>query len=237
MKVEPSGVEGVELIGPDAAEFGGAIEALVGRKPDEVLKPALRYSVIARNHDLRAVALLGVRFDMVGRNAKAYSVVHYANTLRHPEQADLTPGSIRFVCAEPLYTDLVLRRGREVDRRALMNLENLRRMLRMRASIDCAAFTDGEFAGPDSLGAFDRLACEREAERALVEDILRSERPVEDVLRDAMEEGASRDYAVLARRTLARRLYAGFEAGGKNEAIERARNHRLRLKLWRREHA
>jgi hypothetical protein len=109
-------------------------------------------------------------------------------------------------------------------------------MLRMRASVDCAAFADGQFAGLDSLGAFDRLACEREAERALVEEIVRSERPVKDVLRDAMEAGASRDYAVLARRILARRLYAGFEAGGKNEAIERARNHRLRLKLWRQEY-
>jgi hypothetical protein len=116
-----------------------------------------------------------------------------------------------------------------------MNLENLRRMLRMRASIDCVAFADGQFAGPDSLGAFDRLAREREAESVLVEEILRSERSVEDMLREAMEAGASRDYAVLARRTLARRLHAGFEAGGKNEAIERARNHRLRLKLWRQE--
>ena len=66
MKVEPGGVEGVELIGPDAAEFGSAIESLLGRKPDEVLKPALRYSVIARNNDLRAVALLGVGLD-IGR--------------------------------------------------------------------------------------------------------------------------------------------------------------------------
>ncbi len=167
MKVEPSGVEGLELIGPDAAEFNSAVEALLGRKPDEVLRPALRYSVIARNYDLRPVALLGVRFDMAGENAKTYSVVHYADTLRYPERADLTPGAIRFVCAEPLYTDLVLRRAREVERRGRMNLENLRRMLRMRASVDCAAFADGQFGGPDSLGAFDRLACEREAERAL----------------------------------------------------------------------
>ncbi len=173
MKVKPSEVQGIDLIGPDTADFGTAIESLLGRKPDEVLKPALRYSVIARNNDSRAVALLGVRFDMAGRNAKAYSVVHYADTLRYPERADFTPGGIRFVCAEPLYTDLVLRRGTEVDRRGRMNLENLRQMLRMRASIDCAAFTDGQFSGPDSLGAFDRLACEREAERTLAEEILR----------------------------------------------------------------
>jgi hypothetical protein len=116
-----------------------------------------------------------------------------------------------------------------------MNLENLRAMLRIRASIDCAAFADGQFAGPDSLRAFDRLACEREAERALIDELLRSEHRVEDVLREAMEAGASRDHAVLARRTLARRLYAGFEAGGKDEAMERTRNHRLRLRLWRQE--
>ena len=76
---------------------------------------------------------------------------------------------------------------------------------------------------------------ERGAERALVEEILQSQRPVEDVLREAMEAGAPRDHAVLARRVLARRLYAGFEAGGENEAMERARNHRLRLSLWRQE--
>jgi hypothetical protein len=234
MKVEPSEVEGLELIGPDAEEFDGAIEALLGRKPDGVLRPALRYSVIARNNDLRTVALLGVRFDMGGRDGKTYSVVHYADTLRYPEQADLTPGAIRFVCAEPLYTDLVLRRGHEVERRGRMNLENLRRMLRIRASIDCAAFADGQFAGPDSLGAFARFERQREAERTLIEEILRCEHPV-DVLRETMEAGASRDDAALARRTLARRLYAAFEAGGKDEAVEETRNHRLRMKLWRKE--
>ena len=69
---------------------------------------------------------------MVGAQAKSYSVVHYADTLRHPEKRTLTPGAMRFVCAEPLYTDLVLRRAAEVDRRGPMNLENLRTVLRIR---------------------------------------------------------------------------------------------------------
>src|SRR5579863_7253243 len=42
-------VAGVELIRPGAAEFGEALETILGRVPDDVLKPALPYSVIARN--------------------------------------------------------------------------------------------------------------------------------------------------------------------------------------------
>jgi hypothetical protein len=232
--VEPSGIEGVELIGPGAAEFGEALESILGRPPDDVLKPALPYSVIARNNDTRAIALLGVRFDMVGRQAKPCTVIHYADMLRHPEKADLKPGAMRFVCAEPLYTDLVLRREREVHLRGRMNLDNLRTMLRVRASLDCVGFSDGQFAGPDSLGAFDRFERERDAEMALIAEVDKPEYAIETV-RHAMEIPVekARDRALLARRVLARRLHEGFEAGGLTEMAARARNHRVRVKLWR----
>lgn len=232
--VEPNGIQGVELIGPGTVEFGQALESILDRTPDEVLKPALPYSVIARNNDARAIALLGIRFDMVGRGAKPYSVIHYADTLRHPEKADLKPGAMRFVCAEPLYTDLVLRRACEVDQRGRMNLEKLRTMLRIRASLDCVGFDDGQFAGPDSLGAFDRFARERDAELALIAEVGEPDCAVETVLR-AMEIPAeqARDRALIARRALARRLHEGFAAGGWDEMTARARNHRIRIKLWR----
>jgi len=228
MKIEPSSVAGVDLIGPDAPEFEPALESLLGRKPCDVLKPALPYSVIARNHAPRVVALLGIRFDMLGAHAKSYSVVHYADTLRYPEKADLISGAMRFVCAEPLYTDLVLRRDSSVDPRGRMNLDRLRQSLRIRATIDCAAFADGQFAGPDSLGAFDRFERERNAEIALLDEISRKDCEIEALLAQAMEAPA-----VPARRVLARRLHEGLLAGGPDEVAIRARNHRLRLKLWR----
>jgi hypothetical protein len=235
MQVEPSGVADLDLIGPDAAEFKEAVEALLGREPDDVLTPALPYSVIARNNRSRAVALLGIRFDMTGPRPKSYSVIHYADTLRYPEKASLTPGAMRFVCAEPLYTDLVLRRGREIDPRGPMNLDNLRKALHVRASLDCAAFDDGQFAGPDSLGAFDRLESEREAEIALLDEIRKPDCAVETLLRQALEipPEKARDRALLARRALAKRLYEGFAAGGFGETIARAHNHKLRVRLWR----
>jgi hypothetical protein len=232
--IEPSGIESVELIRPGATEFGEALESILGWPPDDVLKPALPYSVIARNNDARAIALLGIRFDMVGRQAKPYSVIHYADMLRHPEKANLKPGAMRFVCAEPLYTDMVLRREREVHLRGRMNLDNLRTVLRIRASLDCVGFSDGQFAGPDSLGAFDRFERERYAEMALIAEVDKPECTIETVLH-AMEipVAQARDRALLARRALARRLHEGFEAGGLNEMAARARNHRVRIKLWR----
>jgi hypothetical protein len=235
MQVQPSSVADLDLIGPDAAEFKQALESLLGREPDDVLTPALPYSVIARNNRARAVALLGVRFDMDGPHAKSYSVVHYADTLRCPEKAGLAPGAMRFVCAEPLYTDLVLRRGREIAPRGPMNLDNLRKALRIRASLDCAAFDDGHFAGPDSLGAFDRLESERAAEIAFLDEVLNPNCSVETLLRQTIEIPARRvgDRALLARRVLAKRLYEGFAEGGLSEATAHARNHRLRIKLRR----
>jgi hypothetical protein len=235
MHVEPSSVPNVDLIGPGAEGFKEAVELLLGRAPDGVLEPALPYSVIAKNNHSRAVALLGVRFDMVGAQAKSYSVVHYADTLRYSEKADLTPGAMRFVCVEPRYTDLVLRRARVVDRRGPMNLSNLRKTLQVRASLDCAAFDDGQFAGPDTLGAFDRLEREREAEIALVEEVLKPNCAIENLLKRAMEIPAarSRDRAFLARRVLAKRLHEGLAAGGLDGVAALARNHRLRIGLWK----
>jgi hypothetical protein len=142
---------------------------------------------------------------------------------------------MRFVCAEPLYTDLVLRRATEIDRRGPMNLDNLRKVLRIKASLDCAAFDDGQFTGPDSLGAFDRLESERESEIAFLEELLKPDCAVETLLKKAMEipPAKARDRAVLARRVLAKRLCAGVAAGGADGVAALARNHRLRIRLWR----
>jgi hypothetical protein len=233
MQVKPSSIADLDLIGPDANGFLEALETLLGRAPDSVLEPALPFSTIVRNRASRAVALLGVRFDMTGPRAKSYSVIHYADTLRYPERAGVPAGAMRFVCAEPLYTDLVLRRGWDVDRRGPMNLGNLRKAVQIRASLDCAAFDDGQFAGPDSLGAFERLEIEREAEIAFLEEVLKPDCAIEAVVKEAMEVPAAyaQDRARAARRALARRLTEAFAAGGPDEVAARARNHRLRVQL------
>jgi hypothetical protein len=227
-------VERVELIQPDTAGFDAALESILGRQPDCVLKPALPYSVIVRNNDPRTIALLGIRFDLTALKGK-YSVVHYADTLRHPGKTDFTPGSLRFVCAEPSYTDMVLRGASEVGPRGRMNLENLFTVLKTRPSLDCVGFSDGQFAGRDSLGAFERFEQEREAEISFLAEIAQPDCAVETALRQAMEIASdkTRDRALMARRVLARRLYEGFEAGGLSEVAVRAQNHRVRIRLWR----
>jgi hypothetical protein len=228
LKIEPSGVPDIDLIGPGTVEFRGALEFLLGREPDAALRLAARYSVIVRNRAARAIALLGVRFDMIAKQGRESSVVHYADTLRNPEKAAVTPGAVRFICAEPLYTGLVLGQRAsqpEADRRARMNLDNLAKAREIRASVDCVAFDDGHFAGPDSLGAFDRLRLEREAEIAFVEELLKAGAEVEDLLIRAMD--------VAAQRTLARRLHEGLQTGGPSEMTARARRHRPRIGLTR----
>jgi hypothetical protein len=223
LKTETS-VADVELIGRNDPRFDEWIKALWGRGTDDVLLPALPYSVIAHNNSSLTVALLGVRFDMRSRTGKPYSVVHYADSLRYPENADLIPGGARFICAEPLYTALVLRRESGVDPRGPMNLGNLRKALSIAASIDCVAFDNGYFTGPDSLGAFDRLARERSSEEDLLASVLASASP-ERLLDDAMEEPGLR--------ALARRLREAFAAGGRPELEFVASRHRCRVSLWK----
>jgi hypothetical protein len=235
MQVEPSSVTGVGLIGPRADDFKEALRALLGREPDEILTPALPYSIIVRNDHVRPIALLGVRFDMVSRQVKTYSVVHYADTLRNPEKGDLKPGAMRFICAEPRYTDLVLRREDTVDQRGPMNLKNLRTVLRISASVDCAAFDDGEFHGPDTLGVFERFESEREAEIAFLEEVLLPDCAIETLLKHTLDAsaGQSEDPALAARRTLAKRLQEGFIEGGIPEVAARVAAWRHRISLWR----
>jgi hypothetical protein len=163
MKVVPSAVTGVAVHGPDSPAFNDGLAAIPGHTRD-LLQPAIPFSVIVENNSTRTITLVGVRFDMAGPGGKHYSVVHYADALRFPQHADFSPGTRRFVCAEPAYTALVVRGEIPVPARTRgrMNLENLGRMLEIRASLDCIAFDDGEFGGPDSQGAFARLARERE---------------------------------------------------------------------------
>jgi hypothetical protein len=235
MRVEPSGVEGVELLGSESRGFPQALELLGQTAPDAALRAALRYSAVLINRDERFIALLGVRFDMIGRSGKACSVVHYADTLRYPEQANIAPGGARLVCAEPYYTDRMLGREpapREAAERARMNIENLRFGRNHRASLDCVAFADGEFLGPDSRGAFDRITAERAAELDLIGALVGTPAGAADP-RALLERESENADALRARRALANRLKTIFDEQGAEAALEYARNHKLRFPLWR----
>jgi hypothetical protein len=122
-----------------------------------------------------------------------------------------------------------------VDLRGKMNLDSLRMVLRIRASVDCVAFADGQFAGPDSLGAFDRFAQERNAETALLDEIRLAGAAPELVLKKALEIPSSqaRDRALIARKVLARRLQEILENDGSDEMCSTAQNYPLKLILWR----
>jgi hypothetical protein len=229
MRISPSAVSGVSLLGPATEEFERALAPLLGAAPRELLAPALPYSVIVANDSGRAVALLGVRFDMIGPHAKPYSVIHYADTLRNPEKADFLPGTNRFVCAEPSFTALLMRRDGDLSSRGRSNLDNLRRTLNIGASLDCVAWDDGRFEGPDTLGAFERLARQREMENAILYLVTNQSAPdVEKFLLRAVEDPDDR-----ARRTLARKLLEGLQSGGRDEMLSRARQHRVKITLRR----
>ena len=235
MQVQPSEVPDIELIGPEMPPFRAAIEQLLGRPPDEFIEPALPYSVIARNCGLRAVHLLGIRFNMVGPKGKPYSTVHFSDTLRHPDKPGLTAnGGMRFVCAEPFYTSLVLQRERQTNKRAQLNLATLSKAARMVASVDCLAFDDGQFLGPDSRETFDRLRSQRKAEIAFLKEILKPGCPIAKSLRKALEAPSiSPDRAAMARRALAKKLFDRYGLEGRDAAVELARNYPLKIRLWR----
>ena len=229
MKTAPSTIEGVRLIAPDTEEFERELKPLLGRAPRGLIAPALPYSVIVANDAARAIALLGIRFDMTGPYAKPYSVIHYADTLRNPEKADLQPGTRRFVCAEPSFTALLLRRDGDLSSRGRHNLDNLQKMLDISASIDCVAFDDGRFEGPDTQGAFERLAKQRQMEASfLIEVVSMSAIDADRYLRAAMEDTGDR-----ARRMLARKLLEGLESGGPEGMMREASQHRLKMAVWR----
>jgi hypothetical protein len=232
MKVQPSTVAETALYGPESPEFEAAITAILGRAPRELLKAALPFSVIVENKGSRGIALLGVRFDLLGPRAKLYSVVHYADTLRNPLKGDFLPGALRFVCAEPEYTALVRSGGSAVQTRGRMNLDNLRKMLSITASVDCVAFDDGQFAGPDSQGALARFAAEREAERALVGEAVARQGETRLALENWLS-AAVQDESMRARRFVARKLLEGLDLGGPEEMAARAQAHRCRIELWR----
>jgi hypothetical protein len=232
MKVLASVVPDVALHGPDSHEFESGLAALLGRAPRDLLKPALPFSVIVENRASRAIALLGLRFDMLGPQSKHYSVVHYSDTLRNPDKGDFRPGARRFICAEPEYTALVLNGGSAAQTRGRMNLDTLRRMLSVAACIDCVAFDDGRFTGPDSQKAFDRFARDREAERMMIEEALAREKDPVSTIENWLS-AAVQDEQARVRRSVARRLLEGLDAGGPAEMAAKARAHRYRVPLWR----
>ena len=218
MKVVPSTIEGVTLIAPDDAMFEAELAPLLTRVTREQIAAAIPFSVIVKNQADRAIAMLGMRFDMLGPRAKPQSVVHYADSLRNPEKADLRPGTARWVCAEHSYTSLVLRGEGETGRRERLTLDTLRQMLSIQASIDSVVFDDGRFTGPDTQKAFERLNEERAAEISLLEH------PDETYLRRAAEDMKSAH-----RRVFARTLLQKAETSGWEELREFAKKYRVKI--------
>jgi hypothetical protein len=218
--------DAVALHLPGSQRFNDVLTIILGGAPGEWLKPALPYSVIAENNSRQAIALIGVRFDLTSRKGKKMSVIHLADTLRNPEKTEFAPEAYRFFCAEAEYAAAVTRGGTEVSRRAQMNLQNLRTMLRVRASVDCIAFSDGRFDGPDTGGAFERFTTQRAAEQSLISDVMDGQ-----IGRDGlMKELNASDSA---RRALAARLLDALSTGGADGMLECARLHRLRAELVR----
>jgi hypothetical protein len=232
MKVEPSKVPDVELIGPDAPEFRKELNTLVGSESQGILLEALPYSVIVRNGALRRIALLGVRFDMLTSTSKPCASVHYSDALRNPECATFRPTTARLVCAEHGITNAVLQRevGGLPDsphyRRLLMNLSNLGKMLSITASLDCIAYEDGEFDGPDQGCAYNRIEEEREQEQAFVAQLDRTPKTrLRSYLNDAQEKTALK--------SIARILLTVLDEYGREEMLARAQAHHFKIKLWR----
>jgi hypothetical protein len=229
MKIEPIGIAGVTMFAPGSEDFETALQSLLGRAPRELIAPAIPYSVIVGNDSGRTISLLGMRFDMLTPHAVPCCVVHYSDTLRNPERSDFQPGARRFLCAEPSFTTLLLRRDGDLSSRGRNNLDNLRRMLNVSAMVDCVAWSDGMFEGPDSLGAFERLARQRLMEEAFVALVQSMDaRTMERFLKQASEDTEDR-----ARQKLGRKLLEGFQAGGREEVLKRAQNHHLKIPLHR----
>jgi hypothetical protein len=228
MKVSPTAIAGIRLIAPADRDFETELGPLLGNASRDLLTPALPYSVIVANDSPESIALLGVRFDMTNPRGKPNSVVHYADTLRNPGQSDFLPGTRRFVCAEPSFTALLLRRDADLSSRGRNNLGNLKKMSGVSASIDCLAFADGRFEGPDTLGAFARLARQRESEAAFTREIAAA---VESEALRLLIQSAD-DAADRSRRLLARKLLDALRTGHE-EMLARAREHRLKLAVWR----
>jgi hypothetical protein len=216
----------VELHLPGAARFEEALRAILGGEPGEWLRPALSYSVVAENCSPQPIALVAVRFDLTAPKGKRMSVIHVADTLRNPERAEFGPGACRFFCAEAEYAGAVMRRDSEVSRRALLNLQNLRAMLRVKAMVDCFAFDDGRFDGPDTGGAFERFSKQRAAEQALISGLLSSEVQAEDLASELNSPDA-------ARRALAVKLANALSNAGTDAMLDCARRHRCRVPLIR----
>lgn len=229
MKVEASGIPDVPVYAQGSSEFNEGLLAVAGSSPPPALAVALPFSVVLRNDSPRAIALVGVRFDMGAPDGKPCSVVHYADTLRNPDKAAFQPGAWRFFCAEPAFTSMVNRGESKPDGRGVMNVENLRRMLQVRASLDCIAFADGEFAGPDTDKAFNRLAREGSAETAFLNQFRNACSAI--AIRRLLNNGERSTQRVV--RTAARTLLEAFQADGLETALQRAREYRQRITLWR----
>jgi hypothetical protein len=178
----PSSVPGIEIIGPDNPGFNAVASEIIGNNQIEILRSALAISVVIKNTGTRPIVFYGIRFEYVTNAGNSVATTLYKN-LRFPISIPFSPGQMRWEPAQP-GGSTAQRSGQAASLVASKSWNQGVAFYTSRqaitASLDCAIFSDGQFAGPDISQAFNRLQAEAAANLQLLQE-LRQAKDVSDL--------------------------------------------------------
>jgi len=223
--VEPGQIAGIELVGSQSAAFQGLFQDAA--EPQDAARPAvwLPFTVVLRNHSPRAVVAYHVRWTVDGRlrwMADDRNVEAGMDSRTDPF-AWVRPGSSVVVAPGAAAPFVLLPDG--ASQPLLASLESAGTVT---VSVDSVLFANGEFAGPDLGGNFERDAASfagRREVNAEVQSELAAGQTFDKIAAGLAETAnrrpnGQRDWNAAARASQARALLRRYQRSGAQATVD-----------------
>ena len=247
--VQPSQVSGIDLIGPRDPRFGGIASRFFSGRLFPFLNELLPLSVFLVNTGPSPIIYYGIRFEYLNQAKEPVVVVAYKD-LRAPIFKHFSSADIKLVSIQGHLSDAVeVLSPEQLQGIPLLgiwvaSLRQYSMVPGITASLDCAVFADGRFAGPDRTGQFPRLLDEAAAYRQTVQEFKKLRGGPESTIASALREiiaartsevesPFSWNAALRARQYLARNAQRRLERGGLRAFFEYVDNVFVPENVWR----
>jgi hypothetical protein len=250
VRVLPSEIPGLEIIGSQSPLFAGLLDSLIDARARSALDSLLPYCVIIRNASERTVVTTGVRFEVTyWAGGPVRQHIHYATDLDpRLQNLHLRNGGLRLVAIDRTFSDAVMgRRWNVLPSIPLDRISEFSRVSQIEISLDAVIFEGGQFVGPDIANGFYRLSQQLAGEVAAHKAIEKIRDAPDSVIFTTLEKAAAakevpgrdflhQDFYTRRYVQMSRTLLRTMQARGRKgllAAVDDYLSHAKAVRIWK----
>jgi hypothetical protein len=170
--VQPSAIPGIDIVGPEAADFAASVTQIVGADQPANFAAWLPYGAVIKNNT--SLVLAGITVVWTAARSASEPLGHgggvEAEWFNEPRQRILSGQAVLVLPLHLLESQRDLRGFAEG--RGLGNLQNFQSMPRIGIAVDSVVFASGQYVGADTIGEYEVYQAIINAPRSVATNVL-----------------------------------------------------------------